>query len=616
MIRKGCRSVVLVLAACWTMQSLAMAQAPNFAPFVFPEQRSIEVRSPHAHRPLPLPDLPPPPTISRPQPPDAPPHYLSLDEALRVALENTEVVRVLAGVTAASTGVTIYDPAIQNTNIDQQNARFDPRLQVSHQQIRSEIPGAVFIDPLDPTAGSAIVGGRTDIASTSVGIAKTNVFGGTMSFNVNADSTRNQPGVFPLNPENRSTVDLQYTQPLLQGAGRAANLAPLVIARIDTERSFFQFKDAMQELVRSVIEGYWNLVAARVELWAREQQVAQAEEAFRLASANRRFGRGTLADEAQARSALANFRANLVAARSAVLNQEAALRNVLGVPPSAPAKMIPVSTPTDQRIDPNWQALLEMAEQQRPDIIELKLILEADQQLLLQANNNARPQLDATGVYRWNGLEGEMPIGTTMESQPGAFTGWTLGVNFSVPLGLRRERAALRQTELLIGRDRANLEQGVHQAAHQIAARLRELDQYYEQYLAFREAREAALLNLQQQQARFREELTIFLSVLQAITDWGNSVSAEAQALARYNSALAGLERDTGTILETHGIRFVEERFGSLGPLGRLHAPVSYPSALAPTAPQQRYPEGDQPAEEFFDLRPEQLRRRLPEPID
>ena len=45
-------------------------------------------------------------------------------------------------------------------------------------------------------------------------------------------------------------------------------MAPIVLARIDTERSYFQFKDAMQELVRGTIEAYWNLVFARLDVWA------------------------------------------------------------------------------------------------------------------------------------------------------------------------------------------------------------------------------------------------------------------------------------------------------------------------------------------------------------
>jgi hypothetical protein len=187
-----------------------------------------------------------------------------------------------------------------------------------------------------------------------------------------------------------------------------------------------------------------------------------------------------------------------------------------------------------------------------------------------------------------------------------------LGVNFSVPLGLRRGRAQLRQQELIISRDHANLEQGMHQAVHLLALSLRNLDQYYQQYKRYQAVRAAAKANLDQQMAQYHEGLIQFIIVLQAIVDWGNAVSSEAQSLARYNLELAKLEQETGTILESHGIAFYEERFGSLGPLGRLGHDRCYPAAMPPSEGIDRYPSGDRPSEESFDLQDplEDLRSR------
>jgi hypothetical protein len=93
-----------------------------------------------------------------------------------------------------------------------------------------------------------------------------------------------------------------------------------------------------------------------------------------------------------------------------------------------------------------------------------------------------------------------------------------------------------------------------------------------------------------------------YLNALVAITDWGNAITSEANAAADYNTLLAELELQTGTILESHGIRFYEERYGSIGPLGRLAQPVCYPQANPPTPNFQRYPAGNEPSENVFDL--------------
>ena len=222
---------------------------------------------------------------------------------------------------------------------------------------------------------------------------------------------------------------------------------------------------------------------------------------------------------------LLNFRITLVTAQNAVLDREAALRNLLGLPPMDGQRLVPISPPTTQREPFAWPTLLELAEDRRPDLVELKLILEADQQLLLQVRNAAYPQLDAVGRYRWNGLEGELPDGTYLRSQPGQFTDWTLGVNFSVPLGLRRGRASLRSQELVIARDRANLQQGLHAVTHDLALNLRGIERAWTQYDLAKQTRDAARLNLNLQIENYLAGRSQFINTLLAINDWGNAIS-------------------------------------------------------------------------------------------
>ncbi len=595
----------MVLASLALTSNPARAQRPF--PGILPEQRTIQFRDPVQLPKYSLPESPVPSTVSNPQP-DLEPVNLNLNEAIRIALDNSEVVRVLAGTTAASSGRTIYDVATTNTTIDQQNARFDPRLTFNNTFNRLENPQAIF-DPVNP--GQALITGiRNDNFNSVFSLNKDNALGGTLGLEVNATPSRMSPNLSVLNPLTRSSTNINYTQPLLQGGGSGPNLAPIVLARINTERSYFQFKDSVQEMVRGVVDAYWSLVAARTDVWARRRQIEQLSESVRLIKA--RFDRGldSIADLAQAQTSLANLRAVLVTAEANVIQREAALRNILGIPPSDGRRLIPNSPPNSNRFIPDWDQIRELAADRRPDLIELKLILEADEQNLIIARNNAQPRLDAVALYRWNGLDGAMPNGNEIRSGSGSFTDWTMGVNFSVPLGLRQSRASLRQQELIIARDRANLHQGLHGAGHQLASSIRGLDQLYDQYLAYREARRAARINLNVQLARYEKNLTILLSVLQAISDWGNTISAEATALTQYNTLLATLERQTGTILETHGIVFYEERFGALGPLGRFCDQECYPLALRPTPNEDVYPVTAEPAEEIFDLQPPKLREK------
>jgi outer membrane protein TolC len=601
----------------------ALAISPaRFAPaqypyrIIYPEQREIDYRDPSAFPAIPLPPSSPPPTVTNPPTSDT--RYFALDDAVRTSLGNARVVRVLAGVNAVSSLRTIYDTAITNTTIDQAQGRFDPFIQVNNNWDYIDEPKAGF----NLATGSFVAGAPLDQYRLSTTLTKNNPLGGQWNFGVNVTEQRFPhsilpPNLLPLNPQTAANTFLSYTQPLLQGAGRPANLAPVVLARINTELSFFQLKEATQQNVRDVVGGYWNLVAARAAAWARRRQVEQADFAWRLADARLRTQLSNAADAAQARTSLAQFRAQLIAADANVLQQEGALRNLLGLPPWDEAQIIATTEPILERVRPNWQELVDLAAARRPDLIELKLILEADEQQRIIANNNALPQLNGVALYRWNGLEGELPNGNgIITTAPGQFADWTLGVNFSVPIGLRSARAVLRQRELIIARDRANLDQGLHAASHLLATSLRSLDQQYEQYLAFKEARAAARYNLDVQLQTFRASLTNFIPVLQAITDWGNAITNEAASVAQYNALLADLELQTGTILETHGVRFYEERYGSIGPLGRLAQSVCYPQSTPPLPNADRYPIGERPAENVFDLQDPVRFRVAPRPTE
>src|SRR6516165_10447268 len=113
---------------------------------ILPEQQTIDYRDPAQLPPAPLPETPPPRTVAAPRP-ETPDWPLSLDEAIKIALENARVIRVLAGVSATSSGQTIYDTAIINTTIDQAQARFDPVLSQNNHWNRNNVPFAT-LDPL------------------------------------------------------------------------------------------------------------------------------------------------------------------------------------------------------------------------------------------------------------------------------------------------------------------------------------------------------------------------------------------------------------------------------------------------------------------------------------
>jgi hypothetical protein len=95
------------------------------------EERALHVRPAPFLPPVGVPPIPTPQTVA-PGPAPRRAVALSLDEAIRVALDNSEIVRILAAGQVVSSGQSVYDPAIAATSVDRARSRFDPRYNVSN----------------------------------------------------------------------------------------------------------------------------------------------------------------------------------------------------------------------------------------------------------------------------------------------------------------------------------------------------------------------------------------------------------------------------------------------------------------------------------------------------
>ena len=107
---------------------------------------------------------------------------------------------------------------------------------------------------------------------------------------------------------------------------------------------------------------------------------------------------------------------------------------------------------------------------------------------LTAARNFLLPRLDILGKYRWRGF-GHGWMGPTDPNDPfnnalanllsGQFQEWELGFEYSMPLGFRREYAAVRNAQFRVARETAILEEQERQAIHDLAAAFADADRAY-----------------------------------------------------------------------------------------------------------------------------------------
>lgn len=581
--------------------SLSFAEDRLWNP-ILPEQRSIEVTLPPRYQ-VDVATPGTPTTVSTTEARKELP--LSLDEAIHIALQNAEAIRVGSGGAVRASGQTIYDVAIRNTQIDAERARFDPTLGIDNTFIRQDIPSAGIIVP-NPRQVT-IQGFQRDNYKFDMALEKLNPLGGLTRLDIETNVQRTKPRISNLNPLTTTRAGISYIQPLLQGAGSDVTMAPIRIAQLETDRTYFQFKSSVQDMVYSTIQAYWRLSASRITVWTTEQQMEQGRFAAERAEARQRQGLADSSEVSQTRLAYFNFRSLNVVARSSQLEAENALNNLLFLSPVSEFEIVPSTALHSQDVDFSWDELLAMVDENRPDLQEMRALVHIDRHQITLAETLALPQFNFVSGYGWTNTQGEkqgfFSTDITQFNASGSrYTDWTMGVTMDMPLGFREGRANVRGQELNYSRDLANLRQRFHGVVHDVAGAVRTIDRNYAEYLSYREAREAAAINLDQQRTEYDNGRKGFLNLLQAIADWGSSVSSEVDALARFNTELANLERQTGTILETHSVYFEQDKFCAPGPLGP-RKPVEYPRTMQPTPNANRYgAESSPPENEYFDV--------------
>ena len=226
-----------------------------------------------------------------------------------------------------------------------------------------------------------------------------------------------------------TNIQLTLTQPLLgkrsaarpggrpRPVGLEANRAPIVIARLNADAAVWRFKAEVMAHVRSVEQQYWNLAQAHVQLWSSDRAVSLAQEILNREQAELVVGRGTIADVAEAAQRLEQFNLDLVTRTSDVITTERQLRNILGLPPADNRRIIPVTPPTEARLEPDWDTSLAQMLNFQPDIVQQQILVRVAELQLLIARNQLLPQLSLNALYQFNGL------GQQLDSAEAVMTG-------------------------------------------------------------------------------------------------------------------------------------------------------------------------------------------------
>jgi outer membrane protein TolC len=532
---------------------------------------------------------------------------LSLEESLRTALMNAEIIRdsgqflnpgnrLLSNPDFAP---SIYDVAIQETNTlfgqggtAAALAEFDATFTTNMTWGASEQPAES--NSIGVNAGD---GQRDEFGDFRSEIAKIFGDGGQLTLEHNwiyTEVAQGRAGARPFNSQFSSrptanqegglpTVGIEYRRPLLQGAGteytriagpiaRRPTLQStptvnqgVVIARIRTDIAIAEFEGAVAQLLRDTEDNYWELYLSYRTYDTEAVATQSALETWREVRVSFEEGRVGAADEAQARDNYFESRARREDALARLLNSEVRLRRLMGLPVNDGFIMRPTDDPITTEIKPDWNITLAEALTNRPEIRRQKWNIKSLELQLTAAEMLVRPRLDLVVRYQFNGFGDKLAGGGGDPIDPangnnrfrsaygtlfnGEFQGWGLGFEFSMPIGFRSASAQMQNIEHRIGKNRAVLAQQEQEISYEIAAIFQQLDQSYQTAKTNFNRRRAAERRLEAFTADYDAGRSTLDLVLRAQISLAQAEVAYYSSLIGYNRALNDLRFRKGTLL-------------------------------------------------------------------
>ena len=510
---------------------------------------------------------------------------LSLDEAIQLAFENTTVLRSLGVqiLTNPEGTPSAFDPWIVSSDprsgADAALANFDANLNADINYANND----------DVFNSSVLAGGanqvQQDLVNSSLAWQK---FGSTgtqysVTGQIDYDANTRPSNLFP--SVYTTLVEAEVRQPLLQGRGREFNSIAgptsrvdrqggtgILIAQANIDVSVVQFERNVTSFVDDIISAYWTLHLAYQNVLIARESFKQAEKTWLAAQARNTTGleggeayREALAREQRDRTEVELLEAIHNTGQSGapgLLQADAQLRLLLNLPSDGQTLIYPIDDPIASATVFDTESLKQSAIAKRVEVREQNIRVERDQMQLLAANNFLLPRLDAVAVYRNNGFGDTFDSGSAAGLQSavdvaanGLYDEWEIGLQYNMTLGARRAKAGIRNSRLRLRRSRQLLKEIETRIHFDVETALRSASRSELTFAAARRLKDAARESYESHQAAFQSDLTTIDELLRSQQRFADAQRTYNRQLIDRTLAIEGIFRETGSLLEMHGVK-------------------------------------------------------------
>jgi outer membrane protein len=366
--------------------------------------------------------------------------------------------------------------------------------------------------------------------------------------NINQDVAQG----FLFNPAWTGGLAFTFTQPLLRNAGIAINKTFIKVAQNNAVVEEHVFRDRVMTVVATVEQTYWELVFANENLHVAQAAMKAAEELLATNRAKAKAGIMSIVDVLQAEAAVASREEQVLVAEKAIRDQEDQLRRLLN-PGEEELRQDVRLTPADSPVtflEPiSLQEAIDIAIEQRPEIVQAKKNIESGELNKQFARNQLLPTLSFQGTMGLAGLGADYGDSFT-KNLSGDFYNYGAGLVFSYPLGNRsaistynKRKLEAQNAEVALANVRQQIIVGIREAVRRVQTDFKRIE-------TTKSARIMAEKQLQAEQERLKVGLSTTRFVLDFQRDLATAQGNELRAIVDYNKSLSNLARHKATTLD------------------------------------------------------------------
>lgn len=445
-------------------------------------------------------------------------------------------------------------PKIQSTEIDIARGDLDPR----------PFAQSTFRDTSDPVGNTLTTGGPNRLNEyfweNSVGIRDRNSYGGRTEFG-QAMNARDSNSLFFV-PKNQvdSKLTLNYTQPLMRGAGLYYNTSSIRLNEIKTQEAVALANQELQDHARRIHSEYWELVLDRYHF----VQTINAKDRFerRREQLENRRGRDLLdmyIKRAEYMIAQQDSQKELL--RAEIRSHHAELARLVGAPEIQRTlcdELIPLTPPVvslppaDSLDDELYNAMLY-----RGDIQAVRFQIDQAAVNRNLAVNELKPTLDAILEGYVRGLAGDKRLLNSFSRQfDSGAPSYAAGFVYQNPYRNRAAKANLTGRTIDFKKLIDDYEDKVMQAESQVCSAIFKAKGTFKAIHAALNATQAAQAEVDHHETRLNDyfgENGSPSSILNELLDAENRLlSAEKELATRqieHMQALTQIKYESGTLL-------------------------------------------------------------------